>query len=75
MIFLAEDKSPIRKVTIEKMYLGKVEGSICCRRRYHVIYSSGFKRTFDIPTDKILKFIEENKREMSKVAFIFTDRS
>ena len=70
MIFLAEDKSPIKKVTIEKINLG-----ISCQRKYHVLYSSGFKRIFDTPTDKILKFIKENNHEMSKVAFIFTDRS
>jgi hypothetical protein len=67
---LAEDKSPIRKVTIEKINLG-----VSCQRVYHVIYCSGFKRTYNVPSDKMLKFIKENQREMSKVSYIFTDRS
>lgn len=67
----------IRKVTVEKIYLGRDKenyGSIC-KRVYHVIYSTGVKRTYNIPPDTVTKFIKENCHEMSKVAYNFTDRS
>ena len=67
---MEEIKSAITKVTIEKINLGAAY-----LRKYHVRYSSGISRIYNIPPDTVLKFIKENKREMSKVAFIFSDRS
>ena len=71
MIFLPEEvKGAILKVTVEKINLG-----IVMQRRYHVIYFSGVERCYGIPPDTVLKFIKENKREMSKVSYTFVDRS
>ena len=71
MIFLSDERvGVILKVTIEKINLGAAY-----LRRYHVVYSSGVVRCYNVPPDTVLKFIKENKCEMSKVAFIFTDGS
>ena len=58
------------KVTIEKINLG-----ITQQRKYHVKYSTGTERTYGVPPDTVTKFIKENRREMTKVSFIFTDKS
>lgn len=55
------------KVTIEKINLG-----IAYQRKYHVKYSTGTERTYGIPPETVLKFIKENRREMTKVSYIFT---
>ena len=60
----------ILKVTIEKINLGIVQ-----QRKYHVRYSSGTERMYDVPPDTVTKFIKENRREMTKVSYIFTDKS
>lgn len=60
----------ILKVTIEKINLGIVQ-----QRKYHVRYSSGTERTYGVPPDTVTKFIKENQREMTKVSYIFTDKS
>ena len=60
----------ILKVTIEKINLG-----IAQQRKYHVKYSSGTERMYGVPPDTVTKFIKENRREMTKVSYIFTDKS
>ena len=60
----------ILKVTIEKINLGIVQ-----QRKYHVRYSSGTERTYGVPPDTVTKFIKENRREMTKVSYIFTDKN
>ena len=60
----------ILKVTIEKINLGIVQ-----QRKYHVRYSSGTERTYGVPPDTVMKFIKENRREMTKVSYIFTDKN
>ena len=67
---MAEASGAILKVTIEKINLGIVQ-----QRKYHVRYSSGTERTYGVPPDTVTKFIKENRREMTKVSFIFTDKS
>lgn len=44
-------------------------------RKYHVKYTNGKEIVHDIPTDRMKKFIKDNRTDMTKVAFIFTDRS
>lgn len=67
---MAEATGAILKVTIEKINLGIVQ-----QRKYHVRYSSGTERTYGVPPDTVTKFIKENRREMTKVSYIFTDKS
>ena len=68
---LEEDKRlPILRVTIEKINIGT-----CFQRIYRVQYGPHLFKAYHIPTERILKFIKENKRELSKVSYIFTDRS
>ena len=67
---MAEASGAILKVTIEKINLGIVQ-----QRKYHVKYSTGTERTYGVPPDTVTKFIKENRREMTKVSFIFTDKS
>ena len=67
---MAEASGAILKVTIEKINLG-----IAQQRKYHVKYSSGTERTYGVPPDTVTKFIKENRREMIKVSYIFTDKS
>lgn len=66
-----EIKGAILKVIVEKINLG----NNVCQKKYHVRYFSGVERCYGVPPETVLKFIKENKREMSKVAYIFTDRS
>lgn len=71
MIFLEEDeRRPILRVTIEKINRGTA-----FQRKYRVQYGPHLFKCYNIPTERILKFIKENKRELSKVSYIFTDRS
>ena len=70
MMLLPDEAGAILKVTIEKINLG-----MAYQRKYHVRYSSGAERTYGIPPETVMKFIKANRREMSKVSFIFTDRS
>ena len=65
-----ETKRPIIKVTIEKINRGAAH-----QRKYRVQYGASLFRCYNVPPKTVLKFIEENKREMSKVAYIFTDGS
>lgn len=67
---MPEAAGAILKVTIEKINLGIVQ-----QRKYHVRYSSGTERTYGVPPDTVTKFITENRREMTKVSYIFTDKS
>lgn len=67
---MAETTGAILKVTIEKINLG-----IAQRRKYHVKYASGTERTYGVPPDTVTKFIKENRREMTKVSYVFTDKS
>jgi len=70
MMLLPDEAGAILKVTIEKINLG-----MAYQRKYNVRYSSGTERTYGIPPETVIKFIKANRREMSKVSFIFTDRS
>ena len=65
------------KVTIEKIYLGidKANYGSICKRVYHVRYSSGVNRTYNVPPDTVVRFIEENKIDYHKVAYAFKDES
>lgn len=67
---MPEAAGAILKVTIEKINLGIVQ-----QRKYHVRYSTGTERTYGVPPDTVTKFIKENRREMTKVSYIFTDKS
>ena len=70
MMLLPDEAGVILKVTIEKINLG-----MAYQRKYHIRYSSGAERTYGIPPETVTKFIKANRREMSKVSYIFTDRS
>ena len=65
-----DERLPILRVTIEKINRGT-----CFQRIYRVQYGPHLFKAHHIPTERILKFIKENKRELSKVSYIFTDRS
>lgn len=65
-----DERLPILRVTIEKINLGTA-----FQRKYRVQYGPHLFKCYNIPTERILKFIKENKRELSKVSYIFTDRS
>lgn len=65
-----DERLPILRVTIEKINRGT-----CFQRIYRVQYGPHLFKTYHIPTERILKFIKENKRELSLVSYIFTDRS
>lgn len=65
-----EIKGVIMRVTVEKIFLG-----MAFQRKYHVRYSSGVERCYTSPPDTVTKFIKENKRDMTKVAFTFKDGS
>jgi hypothetical protein len=67
---LEDERLPIQRVTIEKINRGT-----CFQRIYRVQYGPHLFKAYHIPTERILKFIKENKRELSKVSYIFTDRS
>lgn len=60
----------ICKITVEKINCG-----MAFFRKYHVKYTNGKEIVHDIPTDRMKKFIKDNRTDMTKVAFIFTDRS
>ena len=60
--------SEIKSVTIQKVNLG---GAIL--RKYEVEYFSGLNRIYGIPPETVEKFIKENRREFSKVKYIFKD--
>jgi hypothetical protein len=65
-----DERLPILRVTIEKINLGTA-----FQRKYRVQYGPHLFKCYNIPTERILKFIKENKRELSLVSYIFTDRS
>lgn len=60
--------SDIKAVTIQKINLG---GAIL--RKYSVEYFSGVNRTYCVPPENVKKFIDENRREFSKVKYTFKD--
>lgn len=60
--------SEIKAVTIQKITL---ENGML--RKYTVEYSSGVVRTYGIPPENVKKFIDENRREFSKVKYTFKD--
>ena len=60
--------SEIRAVTIQKINLG---GAIL--QKYSVEYFSGVNRTYGVPPENVKKFIDENRREFSKVKYTFKD--
>lgn len=62
--------SDIKSVTIEMINLGNA-----ILRRYSVEYFSGASRTFGIPPNTVEKFIQENRRELSMVKYLFKDGS
>ena len=67
---MQEATGAIIKVTIEKIYLGMAH-----QRRYHVRYTSGIKRVYNTPPETVDKFINENRRDITKVSYTFKDRS
>lgn len=67
---MQEANGAIRKVTIEKINLGMAH-----QRRYHVRYTSDVERVYNAPPETVEKFIKENRRDMTKVSYSFTDRS
>ena len=67
---MQEATGAIKKVTIEKINLGMAH-----QRRYHVRYTSGVERVYNTPPETVSKFIEENKRDMTRVSYSFKDRS
>ena len=70
-LYLEEDERlPILRVTIEKINMGTA-----FQRKYRVQYGPHLFKCYNIPTERILKFIKENKRELSKVSYTFVDRS
>ena len=70
-LYLEEDERlPILRVTIEKINIGTA-----FQRKYRVQYGPHLFKCYNIPTERILKFIKENKRELSKVSYTFVDRS
>lgn len=60
----------ILKVSIEKINLG-----IAQQRKYHVRYSTGKEIVYDSPPVTVSKFIKDNNKDMTKVSFMFKDRS
>lgn len=62
--------SDIKSVTIEMINLGNA-----ILRKYSVVYFSGTSRTFGIPPNTVEKFIQENRRELSMVKYLFKDGS
>ena len=60
--------SDIKAVTIQKINLGGV-----ILRKYSVEYFSGVSRTYGVPPENVKKFIDENRREFSKVKYTFKD--
>lgn len=67
----------IQKVTVEKIYLGidRANYGSICKRVYHVRYSSGVNRTYNVPPNTVVRFIEENKIDYHLVSYNFKDES
>ena len=62
--------SEIKSVTIEMINLGNA-----IMRKYSVEYFTGAVRTFGVPPSTVEKFINENRRELSMVKYMFKDHS